>query len=259
MSSYILNAPIPHPLDGARAKIARAEYHLTELNDELGLWINRSPYGLIKHRGDKPDAFYFELHRLGQPPIALGIIFGDYVHNLRSALDHLAWQFVRLNDRGVPVHKRSEVYFPVAPSLPEFWEKPPLRWLTVEQVTFIEGFQPYRSGNAPNPLRDLNDFWNTDKHRLINPVATRIAKEGPAFRIIGDSQIHGEWFRTDIALETGAHVAGYTADPGTDPEVQVARFPVDVAFGERGLLVQDVPTMRDLAKDVIEQAATRFF
>jgi hypothetical protein len=249
---------VAHPLDGARAKIARAEYHLEELHSETGFWINGSPYALMEKRDTKPDTYCFELIEMHDPPMALGLIFGDYVHNLRSALDHLVWQFVLLNGRTVPRHRWNEVYFPVVDTrVGEFWEKPPLRWLTAEQVMFIEGFQPYRSGDAPNPLSDLNYLWNADKHRLINPVATRIAKEGPTFRITEGRAT--TWFNTKIALEARAKVAGWRADPGTQPKVQVTRFPVDIAFGERGRLIEDVPTMRDLAKELIEQAAERFF
>lgn len=34
---------------------------------------------------------------LHPPPLRLGVIVGDLVHNVRSALDHLVWQLVLAN------------------------------------------------------------------------------------------------------------------------------------------------------------------
>lgn len=252
---------MPHPLDGARAKILRAEEHLKQLDGERELWLDRGPYALLVKPDTKPDTYCFELVEIGDPPTILGVILGDYVHNLRSALDHLVWQFVHLNGKSVPRHRRIEVYFPVIDTgLGDFWERPPLRWLTVEQVTFIEGFQPYRSRDAPNPLRDLQTFWNADKHRVINAVAIRLLPQGPRFEFNADAGNPKTWFDQTVPFEAGAKVCGYRlVNPGPNPEVHVTNLPVEIAFGETRRAIEDLGTMRDAARDVIEQAAARFF
>ena len=175
-----------HPLDGCRAKILRADKHLQELDAQREMWVAGVPYDLAEKSDTKPNAFYWQVMELDPPPLErLGLILGDYVHSLRSALDHLVWRLVETANRHqVPKNKWSEIYFPVVTtSLAEFWGKEPLRYLTVEQVTYIEGFQPYRAGNYPGPLRDLQFFWNADKHRIVIPVVISTHPRGANLRV----------------------------------------------------------------------------
>ena len=73
--------------------MVRAVEHLEELDREREIWIQRRPYALVEKSESKPESFYFEVLELTGPPARFGVLVGDYVHNLRSALDHLVWQF----------------------------------------------------------------------------------------------------------------------------------------------------------------------
>ena len=251
-----------HPLAGCRAKITRADKHLKELNAVGEAWGKNAEYGLTKKPGAKPGTTVWEVFEEPPIPPEIGIILGDYVHCLRSALDHLVWRLVDLNGQHVPINRRQDIYFPVVTTcLADLWEKPPLRWLTFEQVAFIEGFQPYKVGDAPTPFRDLQFFWNADKHRVVNPIEVRLSSQGPVFGFGDPTNAPKPWFNAAIPLELKAQIAGYTlTDPdGPDPQVEVKALPVEMFFGERGRPHRDLPTMREFANDVIEQAAARFF
>lgn len=83
--------------DGALAKVARAEQHLDEV-DRLGkAWAETVSYELRLELGG-PNELVGRLFNPGNttPPRRLALAFGDVVHNLRSALDHL----VRASGRG---------------------------------------------------------------------------------------------------------------------------------------------------------------
>jgi hypothetical protein len=242
-------------------KVMRAETHLHELNRKRVEWINGHPYTFVVKPDTKPDTYFFELVETSAPPTHLGVILGDYVHNLRSALDHLVWQLVEtVNGVEVPRNRRAEVFFPLAPTRREFWDKPPLSYLTVEQVAFIEGFQPYRKGDAPNRLRNLHDFWNADKHRVINPVVVRVAEQGPLFKWNASAGNPSTWFDRTVPLKTGAKVAGYRMTPvGPDPKVEMKEIPIDIAFGEARRPFENVSRLSELTSDLIQQAADRFF
>ena len=82
-------------------------------------------------------------------------------------------------------------------------------------------------------------------------------KQGPKFKITDGTA--ETWFNSTIPLEAGAKIAGWRALAGTQPKVEVTELPVDIAFGDAERHIENVPTMRDLAKDIIEQAAARFF
>ena len=78
-----------HPLDGVRAKVDRADVPLSALQHELTEFMNTEPF-TIDVAGPDDDGWWDGIVRmLHQPPLSIGILVGDFVHNLRSALDHL--------------------------------------------------------------------------------------------------------------------------------------------------------------------------
>jgi hypothetical protein len=86
-------------LDGARIKLARAEVHLKELEGRLQDWQVSKPYSVTGAiEPDNRDQLW-KVATEPMPPPDLAVI-GDILFNLRSALDHLAWQLVlRANGR----------------------------------------------------------------------------------------------------------------------------------------------------------------
>src|SRR5689334_16234875 len=85
-----------HPLDGARAKIVRAGDHLEALKAESLRFSDEQSYEFPIELDEKTGEQIVSLRSKRQPPldapIHLGIVVGDALHNLRSALDHLVWQ-----------------------------------------------------------------------------------------------------------------------------------------------------------------------
>lgn len=95
---------------------------------------------------------------------------GDFIHNLRAALDHLAWQLALLSGGWPSI----EVSFPIC----EKNNADARRFIkrcTVgipdPAVAVIESFQPYHAGNGfrSTHLWRLNKLWNIDKHRHLTP------------------------------------------------------------------------------------------
>jgi hypothetical protein len=80
-------------LTGAWAKLDRADEHLATLDSSLSVWRNSNsrPISGRPNTDNTEHRFYVSLDV--QPPLVRwGILIGDSVHNLRSALDHPAWQ-----------------------------------------------------------------------------------------------------------------------------------------------------------------------
>ena len=65
------------PLLGCRLKLQGAWRHRQALGEELQMFLERAD--------PEPS------------PLHLGVIVGDFLHNLRCVLDHLVWQLVVLN------------------------------------------------------------------------------------------------------------------------------------------------------------------
>jgi hypothetical protein len=231
-------------------------------------WFESSPYAVLPYTNSDKTEWKFALHRFDEEFKAekdiFGLIIGDYVHALRSALDQLVWQLVTVAN-GITPKSDNEVSFPIITTHPsKFWARPMINRneLTFEQALFLEGFQPYRAIDAAdkNALADLHALWNADKHKLVTPVRVTLSKEGPVFRTNAEAGniVSKEW-DSEVALEGDAEIAWVTVAPvGPDPQVDVTSLPVDVTFGEGGRLIQDLPTLLFITDQIVENCA-RFF
>ena len=94
--------------EGAMLKIARAKRHILELEQTLEAYRQTKPYSLSHKLTEiKPgDAVQIKLPE--KIPPELSVITGDVLHNLRSALDHLAYQLALQNG----AESISDIYFP---------------------------------------------------------------------------------------------------------------------------------------------------
>lgn len=223
--------------------------------------MNRRPYAFRTKHDTDTDTWTFTLAHITDDEVAgFGLVFGDYVHNLRSALDHLVWAMAVNNLSGKEPSNANEINFPVADNYPAFVDAPALRALTWEQATVIERFQPYRGGDAPNPLRDLNAFWNDDKHRLVHPVIVRASERSPVYDGSDVGEIEEIWRETKRPLKLDTEVACVRAVPnGPNPNVYMEEFPIQIAFGKRRRLIdEDVPTLRDITRDIVDRCAQFF-
>jgi len=131
-------------------------------------------------------------------PITLAPIIGDIVHNLRSALDLLAVELVRLNNDDT-----CSVYFPFAKSAGEL--KTMIRQRNLdgaapEAVALVRELKPYPEGNPE--LRYIHDLDILDKHVMLVPLAGHVAipgiglgfeRENMEPRILGQGSSLGEW------------------------------------------------------------------
>jgi hypothetical protein len=167
----------------ARAKIDRAREHIAKcLAPEIDKYVQGEgdegpPYAVVESVEPSddggPDWRVLRLNVFRPPPERLGLIFGDAVHNLRSALDHTATQLWHLNRKTPP--KRG-ANFPIYADPPDQTARhriqAALKGMRREHRDFIRSKQPYRAKTDPQAqaLRVVAAFDNLDKHELIHPV-----------------------------------------------------------------------------------------
>jgi hypothetical protein len=130
------------PLHGVNLKLDRAAHHLDRIKAEVAAYTQDRPYvPVIEDQAalDEILANWPQLtraqhatHLLATLPIVVGevrpiseiipIVLGDFLHNLRSSLDHLAVQLVKLNPpqarepkppRDKKPKKRTRMAFPI--------------------------------------------------------------------------------------------------------------------------------------------------
>lgn len=108
-------------------------------------------------------------------PPRLGLVLGDLVNNLRSALDHLAWAIVERGqtppDRLSDWHQRN-IYFPLCETPAELTKKLPakLPGATHADITRVRRYQPYKHRAWRYALPLLAEINADDKHREIQPL-----------------------------------------------------------------------------------------
>jgi hypothetical protein len=153
------------------------------------------------------------------------------VYQIRSALDHLAFNLVKLNPSGItlPADWEEHCLFPL-------WLKPPkkapvyncfqhtLPGITKGAFSFIEGVQPYHSGpGAHNALRIIAQLSNVDKHRHLNITVPKVAVHEVATLTGG----------IESASTRGGFRHGAKIEPSTEDYVDVQRrFTPYITFDE---------------------------
>lgn len=156
------------PFEASRLKVWRAKQHAADIDSELKAYMDREPaYVNIRPALPPKDAgmVYHEVHVEEAIPVAFSVLLGDFVHNLRTSLDLLACDLVRLNNADV-----DGVYFPFAKDASQIETMIKRRNMDrakPEVVDLIRAFKPYGGGNTA--LRGIHDLDIMDKHQQLVP------------------------------------------------------------------------------------------
>ena len=166
-------------------KFKRAQHHMVDIRREARRYARAHPYRTVPIR--QPQHYdgvqRFRLEITEQPDPAIAIILGDFIHNLRSALDHVVVAATS------PRSKRGDAGFPIATENPwatdangKYVFRDPQRrksiWKAINGVPLLAqaviiGAQPYR---VPDPEKDvlavLNRLENADKHRELITIGS---------------------------------------------------------------------------------------
>lgn len=228
-------------LEGCFLKLARAKEQRDELKRELGPALDTVHVSVLTETLYDVSAQQFAVKVVYAPelPPRLSVIAGDVVHNLRSALDYVAFQAVWKN-KGKP-WRRSQ--FPLV-SGPTCFSKGDLVLLRKIGPTFaaiVKRNQPFedindyvseglaadlkeamlarRDNSALEVLRELS---NLDKHRLLLPRWARGANIAVVPTKTLDCDPVPSWYSDEGSLERGTVIAVFNAHPsGPRPQMEV--------------------------------------
>jgi hypothetical protein len=118
---------------------------------------------------------------------------GECAFNMRSALDHLAYQLA-LQHAGGPLPRKiaRATSFPIFRTGPEYRKYAPskVQGMSRETRAAIERIQPYHRSKRPMAitLQWLDEICNVDKHRGLHPTASMLI--GSQFSIRSDGPGH---------------------------------------------------------------------
>lgn len=197
-----------------RAKLNQARTHLERYEAAARQYVADSHFRFEYDRDPVRGALTVTLRADAPPPMILGVIVGDVLHNLRSALDAIAWE--TCSRAGVPAKRERDVYFPITES-PTGWGKTARQKLprvAPEHRKVFRELQPWHydqmardagvdvpySHALREPLYRLDELARLDRHRVPHPIAARAGLL--------------PWLGTPLGVEVTLHVLGWPPEIG---------------------------------------------
>ena len=213
-----------HPLDGADAKLDWAVKHLGTLHGAQQAFLESEPYGIEVNYEPDAGCHVARLQIRDTLSDRLDLVVGDMLHNVRSALDHTAWQLARqrFSEKAL-MKERTNIRFPICLSRKEFAGDPFLDFITERAATILDALQPYTRTNDPRSdwLPHLNRLWNADKHRTLHHGFLAFDMRRIQFvpRALFPEQLE------DVRLEMCIEHGGFVEDGTEVAHIHFSRFP----------------------------------
>jgi hypothetical protein len=164
-------------LDGVYAKLDRARQHAHDLHTSVSDWSTAPTYRFEREPGAKPGSYVWKVHGLAPLNPEWSVLFGDFLTNVRAALDHLAWQLAELDVAAGGQGPSEATNFPIKEQDVDRKGNPkPARIQGVVNpsvIAAVESVQPYETARRTGEpathdvLYGLNKLVNIDKHRLL--------------------------------------------------------------------------------------------
>lgn len=218
-------------------RLDRALYHLESLKTELRAWSEERPYRMWTDFDVNVGYKLAWVEVVNPPPAKLSLIIGDCIHNLRAALDNLAFELALACNLGEPLPNEvaEKSAFPIFNVHKKFVKK---RKSLIGSVapgaqTIIKDLQPYNRGDRfwRDPLWHLYELSNMDKHRL--PHVVLFAQTAHAF-FVPENLTMDDIEPIFYSIERRAPIARYPALDRAGTEVDVQPTPsVSVGFGQQ--------------------------
>lgn len=235
-------------------KLAWSAQHLHVLDLEIKDFLKQHPFTARGQHQRDPLRWDIIANHSRPLPGHWPLMFGDALHNMRGALDHIVW---RLSQRHSPPPTEDhalKLQYPICTTPGRYFGPAKdkgkggqryrcARFVGPRALARIDGTQPHLRGDRAHehPLAILARYSNQDKHRnlsatgvlaekirfnfrSVDPVRFRITSygfEGTEGRLHSDAHLG--------VLEFGAGTTGY-------PHMQVVAILTGaVAFGEEGM------------------------
>lgn len=241
-----------HPFWGAQEKVVRAGHHLDTLHGEFAEWCDRYPHGLVAipevEQLDAETGEFLATFTFGVNPPAWGVVIGEFLHDLRSALNHLVVT--------VAASPTERSQFPCAVTSGDYKScGPMIAGVPPEYLPIIGAAQPYHRGNKAaakrDPLSRLADLNNRDKHELLLVTLLGLQDASGAYRSVWEHPgLESVEFTIGAAGKDTKLVGPHFRDEG-DEETE-AEPSVGVVFNEPAVPSVDRMPVEPILKEMLD-------
>jgi hypothetical protein len=163
-----------------RTKVERAKKHLTDLKLARDRFVDSKPYRITREYDPQTRYNTYRVFDVQIPDVEIALIAGDVIHNLRSALDHLAYQLVLVNG-AVPTKQTA---FPVFDDAAKHKAglAGKVKGMAQSAIDAINATESYQGGKGAG-LWVIHYLDIADKHHAL--LTTLINVTGSSFTIPG--------------------------------------------------------------------------
>lgn len=259
-------------VNNIRVKIERARKYVDEADTFIRSYLDKKPFTVSYKRDPKTRRLIYFVSSIQEPDPQLSGIVGDALHNLRSALDHIAYQLVLIGTGQLPSRR---VYFPIWDDQAKYESegRRQIDGAKPEAVKAVDIVKPYKGGN--DRLWQLHKLNNVDKHRLLLMVGSafhganisHVLERGMQEMLRSDERLREKFGTVTIPdlfmrpadnlfpLRPGAEL--FIDGPDAEP-TNKATFRFEVSFGEAQVVNGEpiVPTLNEMVdkvEDVLNQ------
>jgi len=260
------------PFETCRQRIARAQAHSKTLAD---LWNESVSEGdlystRLNIEDDGTGSLWIEPRFQQGLPESFSLEFGEFLYQLRSALDACVYAAAIIDSGQDPPPDEEHLEFPICSSPARFKQASrKIGPLAEERRRIIESVQPY---NAPtldnellvlNPHRAfaiLNDWARKDRHRKLHIVGGWASSAAPKLWLPPGVDVEYIMVTYDGLLEHNSEIAsfkltGYVA--GTEPRVEAnPDVFIDIAIDESPPMCADNDTLAERTRWMITYVRT---
>jgi hypothetical protein len=167
-----------------------------------------------------------------QPP-ELAVATGEWLYNVRSALDYVVWATAAHETGVIPPPDEVQLQYPIYDT-EETWNRNlyRLKHLAEHHRSMLKTMQPFNSNVDANYLGWINRLARIDRHRHLNHMTAYLAEVEPVFAVPDGCRITLQWGER-VLREGKADVARVVVTPwhegievefnpriGIDPEIE---------------------------------------
>lgn len=208
-----------------RQRIERARAHNVAFAKIWNGLLEDDAYSASLHIEDDGQGFMSMSSRYETLPIELGLELGEFLYQLRSALDACVYAAAVVESGQNPPPDEDRLEFPLCsdPNGEDKFNKSAWKYrpLTNQRRRIIEDVQPYKTPklredlyilNMNRTLGILNDWARIDRHRKLHVVGSWASRAQPALRLPPGIDLDWMMVTYDGFLEDDGQIAAFKLD-----------------------------------------------
>ena len=185
----------------ARHRVERAKVHSREMIECWNEFLEPHPFAAHLTRTNATE-YILTVEQYEEFPQELPALFGEWLYNLRSALDYIIWAAAAYSSGRLPPPHEDRLQYPICDSQ-NSWKRTSqkLSVLPQHQLELLRTMQPFASDVDANYLGWINRLARIDRHRRLTIWAARIVTADPIAHIPSGVEPRWEW--GERMLESG--------------------------------------------------------